>query len=314
MPEPAELSIALLSHGQTDALRDGRVQPRGIRLRHVEVNPPPMIYRRMVRDLEFDVAEVAMTTFLCAKALGKPISAIPVFSNRDLTLTPLVCRANAGIDTAKDLEEKRVGMRSYTETNSTQTRALLRSELGVDTDRVTWVIVEDAHVAEYREPANVEMVEGADPADLLQAGKIDALLAPRIHAGDGQKLLMTEEQAEEIAVAYWRRAGVYPIGHVVVAKDDVVKANPWIVGALFQAFKESKLIYLNELHKRSELNARDRQVIRNQEIIGTDPLPYGVAKNRTDLEAAVEMNFGQHIVPERLDVDGLFAPGSGGLE
>jgi 4,5-dihydroxyphthalate decarboxylase len=314
MSESVDLSIALLTHGQTDALRDGRVQPRGIALRHIEVNPPPMIYRRMVRNLEFDVAEVAMTTFLCAKALGKPISALPVFSNRDLTLTPIVCAAGSGIDKPKDLEGRRVGMRSYTETNSTQTRALLRLEGDVDTDRVKWVIVEDAHVAEYEAPANVEMIEGADPTAMLQSGDLDALMAPRIGPGAGQKLLLTEAQAEEIAVGYWRRTGVYPIGHIMVMKDETLQANPWIVGALFQAFKESKLIYLNELHKRSELNARDRQVIRNRDIIGSDPLPYGISKNRAALDAAVDMNLGQHIMRDALDVDSLFAAGSLELE
>src|SRR5438093_2676909 len=226
MPEPLDLTIALLNHGQTDALRDGRVQPRGIALRHVEVNPPPMIYRRMVRNPEFDVAEVATTTFLCAKSVGKPISAIPVFSNRDLTLTPLVCGTGSGINAPKDLEGKRVGMRSYTETNTTQTRALLRSELGVDTDRVRWVITEDAHVAEYEPPSNVEMQEGADQAAMLKSGELDALLAPRIQAGYGQKLLWTESEAEEVAVGYWRRTGVYPIGHIMAVKDETLQANP----------------------------------------------------------------------------------------
>ena len=309
-----ELSVALLSHGQTDALRDGRVEPRGIALWHVEVNPPPMIYRRMVRNLEFDVAEVAMTTFLCAKSLGKPLSAIPVFSNRDLTLTPIVCSASSGVEVPKDLEGKRVGMRSYTETNTTQTRALLRSEFGVDTDAVTWVIAEDAHVGEYEPPANVELINEADLANLLQADEIDALMAPRIKPGEGQKLLLTEQQAEETALGYWRRTGVYPIGHVVVLKDETLRQNAWIVGALFEAFKESKLIYLDEVYKKGQPNDRDRQVIRNQEILGSDPLPYGLPSNRTAMEAAVEMNLGQHIIRQPLDVDSLFAVGSHGLE
>jgi ABC-type nitrate/sulfonate/bicarbonate transport system substrate-binding protein len=314
MPEQLELTTALLSHGQTDALRDGRVTPRGITLRHVEVNPPPMIYRRMVRALEFDVAEVAMTTFLCAKSLGKPISALPVFSNRDLTLTPIVSRAGLAIHGPKDLEGKRVGMRSFTETNTTQTRALLRSEFGLDTDRVQWVISEDAHVAEYEPPANVEMIEGADLGVMLRSGEIDALMAPRLEPGAGQKLLLSPEQAETAVLSFYRRTGVYPIGHLQVVRDDVVAANPSVVADLFQAFKESKLIYLNEVDKRSKPNDRDRQVIRNRKLIGGDPLPYGLDKNRAALEAAVAMNLDQHVIRAPLDVDSLFAPGSARLE
>ena len=111
------------------------------------------------------------------------------------------------------------------------------------------------------------MQEGADQAAMLKSGELDALLAPRIQAGYGQKLLWTESEAEEVAVGYWRRTGVYPIGHIMVVKDETLQANPWIVAALFQAFKESKLIYLNELHQRSQLNARDNQVIHNLNLI-----------------------------------------------
>src|SRR5213592_3580757 len=104
MTEPVELTIALLNHGQWDALKDGRVGTPGIGLKQIEVNPPPMIYRRMVRNLEFDIAEVAITTFLCARSFNKPISAIPVFSNRDVTMSPIVYNARSGIKEPKDLE------------------------------------------------------------------------------------------------------------------------------------------------------------------------------------------------------------------
>ncbi len=220
MSEQLHLTYALLSHGQTDALRDGRVRPNGIEWDHIDVNPPPMIYRRMVRHLEFDVAEVAMTTFLCAKALERPISALPVFSNRDLTLSPIVCRADSDIEKPGDLQGKRVGIRSYTETNTTQARALLRSELGLDTDRVNWII----------------------------------------------------------------------------------------------AFKTSKQLYLDDLPQRSPLGERDKQSLRNMEIVGGDPLPYGLGQNRKSVEGMVEMNLGQHIIPRALDVDSLFAPGTLDLE
>ena len=120
MADALRLSIAVLNHGQWDALKDGRVTPDGIELEHIDVDPPSATYRRMVRKLEFDIAEVAITTYLCAKSFDIPITAIPVFSNRDLTMSAIVYNARSGIERPKDLEGKRVGLRSYTVTNNTQ--------------------------------------------------------------------------------------------------------------------------------------------------------------------------------------------------
>ena len=69
------LKTATFPHGQWDGLKDGRVKPEGIELEHVQASPNT--YRRMVRNLEFDVAEVALTTFVAARWFGVPITGIP---------------------------------------------------------------------------------------------------------------------------------------------------------------------------------------------------------------------------------------------
>jgi len=315
MAEPVRLTMALLNHGQWDALRDGRVKPSGIELQHIEVNPPPMIYRRMVRNLEFDVAEVAITTFLCAKSFDKPISAIPVFSNRDVTMSPIVYNVRSGIKAPKDLEGKRVGMRSYTVTNNTQARALLKSEFGVDTDKVTWVVTEDAHVAEYREPPNVEYApEGKTLEGMLKAGEIDAGIQLRVPAEGDIRVLLTEEEADEVGLRYYRRTGVYPIGHLITIKDDVLRSHPWIAAELFRAFTASKETYLAGLGQRTDLTERDKQSLRNREIVGGDPLPFGLGRNRKDMEAMIQWDLEQKVIPQPLEVDSLFAPGTLDLE
>lgn len=315
MAEPVQLTMALLNHGQWDALRDGRVQPSGIALEHVEVDPPPMIYRRMVRNLEFDVAEVAITTFLCARSFNKPISAIPVFSNRDVTMSPIVYNARSGIKTPKDLEGKRVGMRSYTVTNNTQARALLKAEFGVDTDKVTWVVTEDAHVAEYKEPANVEYApEGRTLDGMLKAGEIDAGIQLRIAVEGDIRVLLSDEEADEVGVRYYRRTGVYPIGHLITIKDDVLRAHPWIAAELFRAFTASKEAYLARLDKATNPTGRDKQSLRNREIVGGDPLPFGLRRNRKAMQAMIQWDLEQRVIPRPLDLDGLFAPGTHELD
>lgn len=311
MADDLRLSIAVLDHGQWDALMDGRVKPEGIELDRIEVDRPPMIYRRMVRGLEFDVAEVAITTYLCAKSFDIPITALPVFSNRDLTMAEIVVNAGSGIERPKDLEGKRVGMRSYTVTNNTQARALLRSEFGVDTEAVRWVVTEDAHVAQYKEPSNVEFApEGRTLEEMLEAGEIDAGIQLRSKPEGALRLLLTQEERDATALSFYKTTGVYPIGHLMTVKDEVLDANPWVAAALFRAFSASKDSYVAGLDGLESPNARDRQSIRNREIVGGDPLPFGLARNRKAMEGMVAMDVGQKIIPRAMDVDGLFAAGT----
>jgi 4,5-dihydroxyphthalate decarboxylase len=128
----------------------------------------------MVRGLEFDVCEMAMTTYLCARACGKPFSAIPVFPMRAFHHGAIVYNTKAGIRTPRDLEGKRVGVnRGYTVTTGLWARSILQHEYGVDLSRVTWVLSGDEHVAEYRPPANVVAIDpGKTLANLLLTGRL----------------------------------------------------------------------------------------------------------------------------------------------
>jgi 4,5-dihydroxyphthalate decarboxylase len=311
MADEVQLTMAVLNHGQWDALRDGSVQPEGITLQPIEVNPPTQIYRRQVRNLEFDVAEIAITTFLCARSFDIPITAIPVFSNRDVTMSPILYNVRSGIKQPQDLEGKRVGMRSYTVTNNTQARALLKSQFGVDTNRVTWVVVEDAHVAQYKEPRNVEFAaEGKTLEGMLKDGEIDAGIQLRVPPEGDVQLLLTEQEADEVGLNFYRRTGIYPIGHIMKIKDEALHAHPWIAAELFRAFKASKDRYVASLDERTEPNDRDRQSIRNRELVGGDPLPFGLRRNRKDMEAMVQWDYEQRVIPTRIEVDPLFAPGT----
>ena len=301
------LTIAVFPHGQWDGLRDGRAKPEGIELEHVQASPNT--YRRMVRNLEFDVAEVALTTFVAAKWFGVPISGIPIFSNRDVTMSPITYNVRSGIKAPKDLEGKRVGLRSYTVTNTTQCRALLSSEFGVDTDSVRYSVSEDAHVAQYVNPPNVTQIEpGKTLEQMLPDGELDAGLQLSLEPGGDVGLLLTEEEADEVGLGFFRRTGVYPIGHVMTIKDEVLREHPWVGPAMFRAFSASKDLYVDFLSSMTDPGRRDLQALRNRDLVGGDPFPMGMANNREAMEAMVRMYVDQHIIPELMDVDSLFAP------
>lgn len=312
MPDDVKLTMALLNHGQWDALRDGSVKPEGITIEMSDTVQGPQIYRRMVREEAWDVGEVAITTFLCAKSFNKRITAIPVFSNRDVTMSEIVYNAKSGIKAPKDLEGKKVGMRSFTVTNNTQARALLKLELGVDTNAIHWIVTEDAHVAEYKEPANVTFAPpGASLEEMLKDGEIDAAIQLRVKdGGDMIRPLLTEEEANEVGLSYFKKTGVYPIGHVITVRDETLKAHPWIGGELFRAFKASKDEYVASLDTRTDLNERDRQSIRNRELVGGDPLPFGLRRNRRSFEAMIQWSKDQRVIPQVMEADQLFAQGT----
>ena len=170
------LSTAIANYGHTVPLKDGSIGSPMFSMTQTEVSPVPMIFRRMVRTLEFDVAEMALSTYLCAKAHGKLFTALPVFLTRDFYHGMLSYNARSGIEGPKDLEGKRVGVRSYTFTPGVWTRGILQSQYGVDLSAVTWVLSGDEHVAEYEAPSNVVSSSSDDLGEMLLSGEIDAAI------------------------------------------------------------------------------------------------------------------------------------------
>src|SRR5688500_4835655 len=155
-----KLRTALVTRGHTRALKDGTVTPRNVGFDLEQVPAIIQAFRRMVRGLEFDVSEMAITTYICARAHGKRFTALPVFPMRAFHHGAIVYNTKTGIQSPKDLEGKRVGVnRGYTVTTGLWARSILQHQYGVDLSTVTWVLSGDEHVEEYRPPANVVSVE-----------------------------------------------------------------------------------------------------------------------------------------------------------
>ena len=166
------LKTAFVTRGHTKALKDGAIKPRTFDFEFEEVPQIIQAFRRMVRGLEFDISEMAITTYLCARAHGKAFTAIPVFPMRAFHHGAIVHNTQAGIRSPKDLEGRRVGVnRGYTVTTGLWARSILQHQYGVDLNRVTWVLSGDEHVAEYQPPPNVVPIEkGKKMEEMLVAG------------------------------------------------------------------------------------------------------------------------------------------------
>lgn len=310
MPE-LHLKTAIQTLGHTRALKDGTVKPEGFTFDFEEVAPIIQAFRRMARGSEFDVSEMAMTTYLCARAAGKPITALPVFIVRAFHHGAVLHNAARGSFDPKQLEGKRVGVnRGYTVTTGVWARGVLQHEYGVDLSKITWVLSGDEHVAEFMAPSNVVRIEPGQKLDqMLLAGDIAAATGLATDHPDLKPLI---PEAKAAGFAALERDGYYPINHTVVVRDELLAAHPHLAAQLFDAFAEAKRLYVARLRAGSiaEPTPADTLYSRVMQITGADPLPYGVEANRPMLEMVMRLAAEQGIIAAPFPIEQLFAAGT----
>jgi 4,5-dihydroxyphthalate decarboxylase len=295
------------------ALKDGLVKPNGFEFDWVEVDPLIAAFRRMVRGYEFDICELAITTYMCAKAYGKKFTAIPVFIVRQFHHGAILVNKNAGIRSPKDLEGKRVGVnRGYTVTTGVWARGILQDEYGVDLSKVTWVLSGDEHVAEYTAPANVVPIEaGKKMEDMLISGELVAAIGVSVDHPDIVPLIPDAEAAGFAALA---RNGHYPINHLVVIRDELIEANPGLATDVFNAFAQAKQMYVEKLKAgQVDLKGDAKMHKRVMEITGGDPMPYGIEPNRAVVENLIGHAKRQGILAGSERIEDLFVKETLGL-
>jgi 4,5-dihydroxyphthalate decarboxylase len=300
------LTIALGDYGLTKPIKEARVDPGQLKLDQVKVEQIVPMMRRMCRGLEFDICEMAFTTYICARAIGLPFTAIPVFVTRNFHHWAIFHNVKAGIRGPKDLEGRKVGVnRGYTVTTGLWARGVLQSEYGVDLDKITWIPTDDEHVKEFVAPKNVDYkFRGAQMRDLLLSGEVDAALG---EVGvDAPEIKPLIPDAQNAAYAWYRKTGIYPINHGLVVKNSLLKEMPWIADELMRMFEAAKAEYLKDLEGAAGVSSWDKAAVANAKVVG-DPFPFGIENNRKALEAITEFALNQKMVPRKFSVEELFA-------
>lgn len=302
-----KLRTVTRTQGNNQALKDGSVQATGFEFEFEDVPVLIDAFRRMVRGLEFDVCEMALTTYVCARAHGKRMTALPIFLVRAFHHGAILINTEAGIRHPKDLEGRRVGVnRGYTVTTGLWARSVLQHQYGVDLKKITWVLSGDEHVAEYRPPANVVPIPaGRKMSEMVTSGELAGAIGVDIDAAHVKPLIADAAQAGLDAL---RDSGHYPINHLVVVRDELLQAQPQIGPAVFEAFAESKRRYVEQLRAGAvdKPTAVDEVHRRVMAITGADPLPYGIEPNRRMLEQAVESAHEQGIIERPVALEQLF--------
>lgn len=321
MAKEPRLKIALGTYGHTAALKDGRVKIAGVDPDFVEVVPIIGAFRRMVRDLEFDVCEMAPTTYMIARGLGAPYIALPVFLMRRFHHGGFVYRPDSGIRVPKDLEGKKVGVRAYSVTTGVWTRGIFVNEYDLDSSKVTWVVDDEEHVTTLKLPPNViHAPEGKSLASMMAAGELSAAFngpagigraGPPTGAWEtgGQKPAENYpeliENSAQVEADWFKRTGIYPIHGSVVVKTEVLEKYPHVAKSLFDAFVAAKKIYMDELKGGTSNYPEDKKYRDLMPLVG-DPLPYGMKKNAASIDAMLKYGLQQGLIPRPLSLAEAF--------
>lgn len=272
------LRVLLGDHPVTHALRTGVVRSPRLTLDFADVKVPHTAFKRVVRDLEFDVAELALVTFLLARAHGKPLVLLPAVITARFQHPFLVQDATRDPLGPRDLEGRRVGLRSYSVTTATWIRGILADDHGVDLRRVRWVTFEDPHVAEVHDPPGVARAPaGRDPVGMLLAGELDAAILGELPSNPRLRPVIADPDA---AARAWRaRTGAIQINHVVVARTSL---PAWV---------------------REEVYAL---LVASRQVAGDPEMnPFGLDANRRNLEVAIDCVHRQGLIPRRFTVEEL---------
>ena len=318
MAAKVPLKIAVAEHPHTSAIRDGSIPIEGVEAEFITVKPQIGAFRRMVRDVEFDVCELAPTTYIIARAFGAPFVGLPIFVVRRFHHAGLLVRPDAGIKEPKDLEGKKVGVRAYSVTTGVWTRQALIDDFGLDSSKVTWVVDDEEHVTQLKLPPNViHAPEGRSLAQMMADGELAAGFDAA--AGIGRTGAPTGgwqeveanypdlfPNAPELEADYYARTGIYPMHGTIVVKDSVLAEHPWIARSIFDAFSQAKAEWLARLDAGEATGATDKRYLELRKIVGHDPLPYGIKENLKTIEALEQTAFRQGLTPRRMKLDELF--------
>jgi 4,5-dihydroxyphthalate decarboxylase len=282
------LSAAIDDYPQTRAIKALDVKSDKVAFTFSPIKPANKFFKPCVRELKFDVSELAIGTFLMAKAWGKPLVLLPATIMGRFQHGTMLYNSARGPMTPKDLPGKRVGVRAYSQTTGIWMRGILFNDYGVDTGRCHWVTQEDGHVAEFVEPPGVERAAPEkDLLAMLREGEIDAAIYG-VNLPNDPTLKSLIPDPEAAAQRWFARHRVVPINHMVVVTEKLAQTRPDLVREVYRLLLESK---------------RAAGMPRPGTI---DILPFGLAACRPALVMLIKYLTQQNLLPRGLTVDELF--------
>ena len=307
------LTLSCGDYDRTRPLIVGTFSTPGLQLKIIPL-PSSERHTRFVRNLEFDVCELQVAQYLGLKSRGAPITAIPVFPHRRFNHSCVMVRLDSDISRPQDLRGRRVGVHGHFNPIALWIRGLLQHEFNLPPSEIQWVADSSEDVPGWSPPSWLKIERapaGRKMQDLVKSGEIDAQILSD-SGGDA----VTRNNAvrrlwpnyREVEKDYYRRTGIFPIRHVVVVKDEVLERHPDLAALLVRAFEDAKqqaYRYWAD-HRRSSLAWFGAEQEEERALLGADPWPYSVEKNRVVLETLLDYAFEQALTERRLDIKEIF--------
>jgi 4,5-dihydroxyphthalate decarboxylase len=313
------LTLACGDYESIRALKEGTIKPDGIELTVLTDMTSDTRHWRMIRNREFDVAELSMSNYLMAKYIGLPFTAIPVFLHRRFRHGFIFLNAAKNIGKPIDLIGKKVGLRNFQATANLWIRGILEHEYKLPHRSIYW-FKQDEEEVEWTPPSGLHIERvgaGKNVEKMLVTGELDALIHPELI----QPLLSKDPRVtrlfpnyRDLEIDYFRRTGIFPIMHTTAIKQEVVDKYPWVPINLMKAFEESKKAsYKRMENPRIVPLAWFRYFLEEQEeILGADPWAYGLGENnKKNLETLMQYSQEQGLLGKKLSLDELFVNTAG---
>ncbi len=282
-----KLFTLLGSYPNTAALKKGDVKSDLVDFDFANVKVSNTAFKPLVREAKFDVAELAIVTYLQARTYGKPYALIPATVLGRGQHHTIAYNPEHGLLKANELAGKRVGVRAYTQTTGAWVRGFLADDYGVDIAEVRWITFEDPHLAEYKDPDFVTRAgEGKTIVQMLLDGELDAAIVGDTLPDPRLKPLIPD--ADAVARQWAETHGGVPINHMMVVRAAIAKSRPDIVQEIYRVLQES------------------RRAVPPPEGGLLDPWRFGIEANRRSLEIVIDYSFRQKLIPRKFSVDELF--------
>jgi 4,5-dihydroxyphthalate decarboxylase len=316
MPD-TRLTLSCGDYDRTRPLIERTVATPGLDLTVIPL-PSAERHTRFARDLEFDVCELQIAQYLGLKSRGAPITAIPVFPHRRFNHSCVMVRIDSNIVRPEDLRGRRVGVHGHFNPIALWIRGLLQHEFNLPPSEIHWIADGSEDVPGWSAPSWLRIERapaGRKMQDLLKAGELDAQILSDSGA-DASTINKVVRRLwpnyREVEVDYYRRTGIFPIRHLVVVKDEVLERDGEVASQLVRAFEEAKqqaYKYWAD-HRRSSLAWFGAEQEEERALLGPDPWPYSVEKNRVVIETLLDYAFEQRLTERRLDINEIFATGT----
>ena len=269
---------------------------------------------RFLRNNEFDVAEVSISSYLAARDNDWPLRAIPVFLHRRFRHGFMFINTGKGIAKPADLKGRRIGVKTLMTSAILWMRGLLQNEYGVPLDSIEWVaeLNNDVDVQLPPDTKYTRLPRDKSVETMLAEGELDAvfhsdLIKPFLAKDARVARLFADPQAEEMA--YYQRTGIFPIMHVLGIRQALTERHPWLAINLYRAFNDAKTLAMKRMaNPRIVPLAWYRAAWEEQErVLGPDPWEYGLTdKNRKNLETVVGYSHQQGLIKQRPALEQLF--------